>query len=371
MSVAEHAVCWHEALQRIQEQPLTCCAAFPSVARRWREWWTFRADRPLLLAQAPKVAGIRWDKAFDLIDRPDEWVAVQRRKIASTHYVGEALPFARIDIGPVATAAFLGAPLHLAAAEQTSWQMPTVDAWPHPMRLETESADTWLGKVLRLIACTAADARGAYLVGLPDLTGAIDVLANMRTPEKLCLDLFERRAAVLAAAEEVVTAWESVFVRMYDTVLGAGAGITQWICCWADVPFTVPTCDFNALIGPSDFDAVCLPSLAEQARRAGRCVFHLDGPAAARHAPALAETPEITAVQYTPGAGTPSVLAMLPMFRMLQAHRKPLFIETPFEEAQALAGELDPAGLAIRVASGIETPAQADALFEWRERAFA
>ena len=79
----------------------------------------------------------------------------------------------------------------------------------------------------------------------------------------------------------------------------------QWLGCWSPVPYTLPTCDFNYMISPAQFAEFCLPSLREQARRAGRCVFHLDGPGASRHAPALAAEPAITAIQYTPGAGTP------------------------------------------------------------------
>ena len=102
----------------------------------------------------------------------------------------------------------------------------------------------------------AEDARGSYLVCLPDLTGAIDAISNMRTPTKLCFDLYENRDAVLAAASRAVDAWETVFARVYDLVLGRGAGIIQWVTSWADSPYTLPTCDFNALIDGhrKDFD---------------------------------------------------------------------------------------------------------------------
>jgi hypothetical protein len=157
---------------------------------------------------------------------------------------------------------------------------------------------------------------------------------------------------------------------MYDLALGQGAGVTQWVSCWADAPFTVPTCDFNALIGPDDFKAVCMPSLKEQARRAGLCVIHLDGPEAARHAATLAEDPDMTAVQYTPGAGTPSALAKLPMFRMFQKHKRPLFIECPADEVKQLAQALDPRGCVLRV-SGLASRQQAEALIQWRNDTFA
>ena len=361
---------WQATLRHIQASSLKYCPEFSEVAQRWNDWWSFKADRPLLIAQAAKNSEIRWDKGFDLFDRPDEWVRMRRTQVEQTHYVGEALPFVRVDIGPVAMAAFLGAPLHFAPNEQTSWQDPVIKSWDSTTRIKLRATNKWLRKVLLLTERLAEDARGEYLVCLPDMSGAIDVLANMRTSEKLCLDLYEQRQDVTRAAAQAVDAWESVFVRMYDLLLGVGTGVTQWVSCWADSPFTVPTCDFNALIGPADFNEVCMPSLKEQGRRAGLCVLHLDGPDAARHAQTLAKDPDITAVQYTPGAGTPSALAKVPMFRMLQEHKVPLFVEAPYEEVKKLAEQLDPRGLAIRV-WGLESPEQADAIVDWRQKRYA
>jgi len=139
---------------------------------------------------------------------------------------------------------------------------------------------------------------------------------------------------------------------------------------WSSVPYTLPTCDFCALIGPRDFVEVCLPSLAEQARRAGRCVFHLDGPQAARHALALAAEPAITAIQYTPGAGTPSAVAKLATLREIQKAGKPLYVICPKGEVEVLAGELDPRGLALNP-EGVGTPAEADDLLRVVQRRHA
>ena len=170
-------------------------------------------------------------------------------------------------------------------------------------------------------------------------------------------------------APEAVDAWETVFARVYDLVLGHGTGIIQWVTSWADSPYTLPTCDFNALIGPQDFDQVCMPSLKEQAKRAGLCVFHLDGPEAARHAETLAKDPDITAVQFTAGAGTPSALAKVEMFRMIQQHATPLFIECPAAEIRELTQALPPRGVAYRVLD-LKSPSEAADLVAWRDRVF-
>jgi len=216
-------------------------------------------------------------------------------------------------------------------------------------------------RVLELTRLTAQDAAGNYLVCFPDLAGAMDVLANMRTPERLCMDLFDAREEVQRASLEVVDFWYAVFSALHDAALRAGAGVTQWLGCWSGVPHTVPTCDFNALIGREDFIEVCLPSLRKQAQLAGRCVLHLDGPAAARHAETLAAEPSIQAVQYTPGAGTPSALAKLEMLKLLQRAKKPLLLICPVAEVDELADKLDPRGLTLWP-TDVTTPAMADAV---------
>lgn len=369
-TIASRGDDWRKSLTDIQAGPLKFCPSFPQVAQRWNDWWKFNADRPLIICAPPKTPDIRWDKALDLLDQPANWLRLRRQQLEQTHYVGETLPAIRVDIGPVAMAAFMGAPLHLAPLEQTTWQTPIIDSWQDAMPLALEPQNAWLKKVLLLLETIAQDARGEYLACLPDLTGAIDALANIRTTQKLCFDLYEQPETLLLAASQAVDAWETVFVRMYDLLLANGVGVTQFIPCWADSPFTVPTCDFNALIGPRDFQATCLPSLKDQARRAGLCVLHLDGPAAARHADALARDPDITAIQYTPGAATPSALAVLPMLQMIQRHKVPIVICASIDEVKPLARQLDPRGLAILV-SQETTCQQADHLIDWRDKQFA
>jgi hypothetical protein len=260
---------WARQLSAVSSRPLEFCPEFPDIAARWERWWQFAAERPLLHAAADTGQGIYRGKAFHLIDRPGQWLAVQRLQLANTHYVADALPRIRADIGPVSIAAFLGAPLSLSEAEQTSWQQTVIADWDHAPELRFDPDNPWFRRVLGLLAMIADDARGRYLVCTPDLTGAIDTLVNLRGPDQMCLDLFDHRPAVMAAAMRIMAAWEPIYATVMDTVLERGAGITQWLDCWSNRPFTIPTCDFNALLGQKDFAEVCLPSLAKQAEIAG------------------------------------------------------------------------------------------------------
>jgi hypothetical protein len=357
----ERRLAWSKRLEQIAAGPLGFCPDFADAAERWEAWWRFEAARPLLHASARKTGVIRWGKAFDLVANPRQWLDVRVRQLEATRFVGETIPFIRADIGPVTLAAYLGAELHLAEEEQTSWQTPFVEDWDDLSWIELDPENLWLQRVLALLDILAHDAKGRYAVCLPDLTGALDTLSNLRSPDRLCMDLFDNRESVAKAAARVVDAWETVFATMYDLILGSGAGVVQWLGCWSNEPYTIPTCDFNALIGPKDFAEVRMPPLHDQAIRAGRCVFHLDGPAAARHARTLAEDPAITAIQYTPGAGTPSAAAMLPMLRMVQGLGRPLYVVCPVDEVERLAGELDPRGTVLAIHSSI-TPQEADRL---------
>ncbi|MCC7518321.1 MAG: hypothetical protein IT578_03950 [Verrucomicrobiae bacterium] len=361
LRIANHLDSWKTALCEIGAQPLALKPNFPEVAARWEAWWTRRNDRPLLVASAVKDTKIRWGKAFDLLEKPREWVEVRRRQVENLHWAGDAIPNVRVDLGPVSMAAYLGAPLSLSEEEQTTWQIPTIEDWAHPPSFRLDRGNRWFRAACELLKLLADDARGRYAVCLSDLTGAMDVLSNMRSPDRLCTDLLDHGAAVVSAAAQVVDAWEEVYATFYDIVLGARAGVVQWLLCWSATPYTVPTCDFNFMISPAQFAEFCLPSLRDQARRAGRCVLHVDGPGASRHAAALAKEPTITAIQYTPGAGTPSALAKLEMFKMLQAAGKPLIVFCPAEEVPELLRKLDPRGLCL-APEDVTSPAHADTL---------
>jgi hypothetical protein len=349
-------------LRQIAQQPLEFCPDFPAIAKRWEAWWRFEADRPLVVTSAQKSGcDVRGDKAFDLHDQPQVWLDLRRRQLLATHRVGETLPFVRADIGPVAIAAFVGAPIHFSRQQNTSWLDPIIEDWASRPPLLFREDNPTFRRVMRLMDAIAADVPGRYLASMPDMSGAIDALAILRGSERLCLDLMDNPAPVHLSLPELLDAWERAHAAIYIAAVNRGVGLGQWVNCWSDVPYIVPTCDFNALIGEKAFEQHCLPSLAEQARRCGRCCFHLDGPAASRHARALAETPEITAIQYTPGAGTPSAVAMLPMLKMVQSYRKPLMVIVPANEVDVLAKALDPRGLVLWV-GGVRSPEQADAI---------
>ena len=362
LRVAGRRAAWCGQLAEIASKPLEMCPSFPRIARRWEAWWRFAADRPLLVGSLETPADIRWDKAFDLLDDPESWFAVQKAQLTHRHFIGDAVPRIRADLGPVAPAAFLGAGVRFSREDNTTWQSPIIEDWSEGLA-DLDLSSPWLQALLDVARRTAADAAGKYLLSMPDLSGAMDIVVNLRGTEPVLTDLYDAPRAILNAVATALDAWEQSFVLFYDAALSCGTGLTTWLYAWSNEPYTVPTCDFDAMLSPKQFAEFCLPSLVEQARRAGRCLFHLDGPGAARHAEALAAEDAITAVQYTPGAGTPSAVEHLDMLRMLQSAGKPLFLFCPVEEVPALIDGLDPRGFVL-CPMGIRSPRQADELVQ-------
>jgi hypothetical protein len=149
---------------------------------------------------------------------------------------------------------------------------------------------------------------------------------------------------------------------LYRITTKRGAGLFHWLRMWSNKPYLPPACDFNFMIGPEEFQKICLPDIARQAATAGRAVFHLDGPGAARHIDALLELPELDAIQFTPGEGTPSALAWVEMFRKIQSRGKSVLIFAPQSETLKLCEELRPEGLAIWAMGGSK-PQELDNLY--------
>jgi hypothetical protein len=84
----------------------------------------------------------------------------------------------------------------------------------------------------------------------------------------------------------------------------------------------------------------------------------------------LLDVPEIHAIQFTPGAGSPSALRWLNMFHRIQHRGRSLLIICPLDEVLDLCEELSPRGLGFLIDDS-PRPEALDAVFARFCRNFA
>jgi hypothetical protein len=353
---------WTESLRQISSHPLEYCPNFPQIAQRFEAFWNNDLqDRPIFIAQINTNPERPITRRLDLLGDSERWLDAKLADFDQTHFVGDAVPFIRVDFGAVMLSGMLGGEPHIES--DTTWTESFItDDWSNAPDWSIQADSAFWQQLQTLSKVAAEAARDRFLVMTPDLGGSGDVLLNLRGSGQLAMDTLDQPEHIEAALDGIYDAWHRGYNLLYDNIVGSGAGILHFLQLWSNQPYMIPACDFNALISPRAFKRLFLPDIRRQAATVGRAVFHLDGPDAARHAPALIDTPELDAIQYTPGSGTPSALAKVDMLRSMQDAGKPVVVFVPYDEVLELSQTLSPRGLAM-IVEGAPDAATLDDLY--------
>jgi len=154
------------------------------------------------------------------------------------------------------------------------------------------------------------------ITGLTDLHTNGDLVAALREPQDLCLDLADDPESVRAACDYVTEAgYRLMFEDLWDRVRAAGQPCTTWAPILHAGPAYVTNCDFICMISTRQFEQTILPSIVEEMRYLERNIFHLDGPGALRHLPTLLDLPELHGLQWVYGAGNGPAARWVDVYR--------------------------------------------------------
>jgi 5-methyltetrahydrofolate--homocysteine methyltransferase len=352
---------WAAALRQVAAQPLALCPDFPAIARRLEAWWAHDLlDRPVLTGGVNPKPERPITRRLELLHDPDAWFAAKYADMLQVHRVGDSLPSIRLQFG------WLGGSFGCKSeySSDTSWTYPTInDDWSSAPDWKVNEEDADWKRAQTLARRVAQDAVGRYLVMSSGFGMGGDMLMSMRGSTELCLDLIEQPERVRAAIDAIYPAWHRMVTEEFSIVTGAGAGWVQSLGLWSSRPCIIPQCDFSFMISTPHFERIFLPEIARQAATVGRAVFHLDGPGVARHIEAILQVPDIQAIQWVPGDGSPSPLPWIDMLRMIQRRGRSLQVICPPLDVLPLCDALRPEGLAIAVSGGSLTCSEMDDLF--------
>ncbi len=280
---------------------------FEQVKDRWSAFWKGEdLGRPLVsivlprpgiepVAKPSSIACVQ-DNFEALIDQVLQW--------AQTHeFIAEAIPFYHVQFGPDHFSALLGAELEFNPdSPDTSWVVPFVQDWDDA-EIKFQPDGKWWRKTIERIQAFRARCDGKLLISGPSLQGGLDCLSAIRGPEKLLMDMVMAPDKVKAALDAVCRAYDEVLEALsVETGIEELGDITRHqMYCQGRAG--VPQCDFSCMISPEMFKEFAVPCLKREVEPLATATYHLDGPAAIVHLPAICEIDGIDVIQWVPGSG--------------------------------------------------------------------
>lgn len=294
---------------------------------------------------------------------PIGWVDGGIRGLAQYYWGGAAFPNLNTNIGgPGSLGLFLGAIGH--PAPDTMWYEPIItdpDRYVGPLRFNPDGADWKLH--VALLEEALRQCRGRYVVGYPDLIENVDVLAQVRDPQLLLMDMIERPDWVNARIAEINTAFFECYDRMYAMLRDPwGGSAFSAFNLWSPGKVAKVQCDFSCMISSEMFARFVVPALTEQCAWLDHSMYHLDGTQAVHHLDALLAIESLDAIEWTPqagieGGGSPR---WYDLYRRIKAGGKSVqAIGVGFNEIEPLIEAVGPEGLYIMCWHDNESEARA------------
>jgi hypothetical protein len=292
----------------------------------------------------------------------DEIVDGMLRSAEATFYGGEAIPAGWLSFGPDEIAVFCGAELAWSDdSGDTNWSVPCVENWEDalPLRLR-EDHPLWL-RMLELYRRAAERTAEKMLLAPLDLHTNMDLLAALRGPQRLCLDLLDCPELIDRAMADA----RAIFRQVWQEIARAGQMDEGGYChlAYSMEGAAVLQCDFCCMVSPEMFGRWVLPAVEEEAEIVRHAVYHWDGPGALVHTDALLASKGLYALSYVPGAGRGSHMDYLDLLQRVQVGGKAVQVCGSPDEIKQMHRELRP-DRAI-YCTGTGSQAEAEQLLEW------
>jgi len=285
---------------------------FDEARGRLTAWWNGEdIGRPAMMIYAPRETPV---EDVPEIPKPEGWltdystsnfeyrVNLALQACIKTHYLAEAVPYVSPDLAPNCLALYLGCK----GVEQpgTVWCEACIDD-PETASFRFDPGNFYWDFTLRLGREQLRLGKDKFVIQFPDLIEGLDTLAAMRDTEALLVDLIERPRWVHDSLEHITHRYFDYYDALYDLFKDETGGSYFW--AWAPGRMSKLQCDFSAMISPEMFGEFMVPVLREMTKHLDYCMYHWDGPGAISHHDHLLSIPDLTMIQWTPGAGVEPV----------------------------------------------------------------
>lgn len=237
------------------------------------------------------------------------------------------------------------------------WAHPCLESYLRRPRLAFDPGNAWFQALAGFTRALVRWADGRFPVALPQMRGPLDLLAAMRKPEEMCLDLLEQPEEVHAILRELTGLWTGVARELLALIPPYQGGYCSRMKMWAPGQTITPQNDTSALVSPTTYETFLGHSdRAIQAAFPYSC-FHMHS-TEYRHVETLLRMPDLTCIEFTlehPWGGL-ALEPSLAIARRILAH-KPLVLAAPdVPSAEICRAALPAEGLCLLLAANEPEP---------------
>lgn len=346
--------------------PLEFKPDLEETAERWNAFYAGEIiDRPVVCVTAPRE-GCKPVRGSDYYERVHgDMDDIIERAIAGAEAVfwgGESIPTFGPSFGPDEIAVFTGAGLRWSDdSPNTNWSVPFVDDWEEVLPLRLQEDNPLWRRMLEFYRRAADRMAGKMLLSSLDLHTNMDLLAAVRGPQRLCLDLIDQPEMIDRAMADART----IFRELWEIISHAGRMDELGYChaYYSMEGAAVLQCDFCCMVSPEMFRRWILPALEEEAQIVKHALYHWDGPGALVHTDDLLASIGLHAMSYVPGAGYGNHIDHLELLKRVQKGGKAVQAWGSPEEIKSMHRELQPEK--VFYGTNVGSQAEAEELLAW------
>lgn len=341
----------------------------PDIEEAAKRWDAFYAgdiiDRPVVCVTAPRE-GFKGAKGSDYYERVhgDMDDIIERAIVSAeaTFYGGEAVPEFQLSFGPDEISVFTGAELRWSKdSGNTNWSVPFVEDWEQALPLRIQDENPLWQRMLEFYRRAADRLAGKMLLSSLDLHTNMDLLAAIRSPQRLCMDLIDQPEMIDRAMDDA----RGIFRDLWETISKVGRMDEFGYChkSYSMEGAATLQCDFSCMIRPEMFRRWVLPALEEEAQIVKHTVYHWDGPGALVHTDDLLASVGLHTMSYVPGAGRGGHIDHMDLLKRVQAGGKAVEVRGTPEQIKSMHRELRPEK--VYYATHVGSQAKAEELLDW------
>jgi len=345
---------------------------FEDASARYAAWWQGgRVDRPpvSLWIEPRRKSPSPHSQHATLRERwMDARFQVECAFANLTHNpaYGDCVPSFLPNVGPDLVSTLFGADLEF--GDNTSWCRHTVhdiSEWERFIATPPNFENPYWQAIEDMITLAAERFGGRFYIAQPDLHGNYDILAGIRGPEDLCLDLVDDPELVRRACAHATRGYLEAYRRVYQRLSSLGQPCTTWTSYLHNGPAYVPSCDFLCLVSKEIGDNYIRPAIEQEMAPLERSIFHLDGPQALHQLDMVLRLPGLNALQWVYGAGHGRASDWLDVYQKAREAGKAVQVcAEDADDALTVLRALGPDGVWLSVGRPFRSPDRAEEFLE-------